>query len=138
MAGRDARPTLSLKVCANRSSTLDADETIDGTQPHPPSPIPHPGDPRLAELCRRFHVRRLDLFGSAATGEFAPDRSDLDLLVQFAPLEAADYADTYFEFREELEALFERPVDLVTASALSNPFFQRRVMAERRNLFPGH
>lgn len=100
-------------------------------------PIPRPGDPRLAELCRKFHVRRLDLFGSAATGRFAPNRSDLDLLVQFAPLEPGEYADTYFGLREGLEALFGRPVDLVTAPALTNPFFERRVLAERRNLFPG-
>jgi uncharacterized protein with HEPN domain len=39
----------------------------------------------IAELCRRFGVRRLDLFGSAATGRFDPGSSDLDFLVEFEP-----------------------------------------------------
>jgi uncharacterized protein len=60
----------------------------------------------LLDLCRRFHVRRLDLFGSAATGRgFDPVRSDLDMLVTFDPLASADYADAYFGPREALEAL---------------------------------
>jgi hypothetical protein len=47
----------------------------------------------LPELCRRFHVRRLDLFGSAATGHnFDPVRSDLDFLVSFEPLPPGEYA----------------------------------------------
>lgn len=41
--------------------------------------------PAIAELCRRFGVRRLDLFGSAAMGRFDPQRSDLDFLVEFEP-----------------------------------------------------
>lgn len=100
-------------------------------------PLPPADDPRLADLCRRYHVCRLDLFGSVATGSADPETSDVDLLVQFAPLEPADYADTYFGFLEALQDLFGRPVDLVTAPALSNPYFQRRVLSERRNLFPG-
>src|SRR5262245_18920419 len=63
----------------------------------------------LEALCRRFHVRRLDLFGSAARDDFDPSRSDLDFLVEF------DYghADalslrTFFGLRESLESLFGR------------------------------
>ena len=41
---------------------------------------------RIADLCRRFNVRRLDLFGSGLTGRFDPGHSDLDLLVEFAPM----------------------------------------------------
>jgi predicted nucleotidyltransferase len=91
----------------------------------------------LPELCRRFHVRRLDLFGSAATGRnFDPIRSDLDLLVSFEPLPPSEYANAYFGLREALEALSGRPIDLVTEAALRNPYLRRRVEAERRPLFP--
>ena len=90
----------------------------------------------LAVLCRRFAVRRLDLFGSAATGRFDPARSDLDFLVSFEELPDAAYADAYFGLREGLEALFGRPVDLLTEPALQNPYLRRRIEVERRRLFP--
>jgi len=99
-------------------------------------PFPHNPDV-LDGLCRRFHVRRLDLFGSAATGDgFDPAQSDLDVLVAFDPLSPADYADAYFGLHEALEALSGRPVDLVTEAALQNPYFRRRIESERRPLFP--
>ena len=50
----------------------------------------------LEQLCRAYHVRRLDLFGSAAAGRFQSERSDLDFLVDFHPLPFSDYADAYF------------------------------------------
>jgi len=89
----------------------------------------------LGALCRQFHVRRLDLFGSAATGAFDPGRSDLDFLVAFEPVEATAYAEAYFGLREGLISLFGRPVDLVTDASLANPFFRNRVLAERQPLF---
>lgn len=96
---------------------------------------PGPDDPALVELCRRHRVRRLDLFGSAATGAFDPARSDLDFLVEFQELQPGTYFDAYFGLREGLEALFGREVDLVTLPSLRNPYFRKRVMAERRPLF---
>ncbi len=90
----------------------------------------------LPTLCRRFHVRRLYLFGSAATGRnFDPARSDLDFLVDFKPLTPAEYTDAYFGLREALEELSGRPIDLVTEPALENPYLRRQVEAERRLLF---
>ena len=54
----------------------------------------------LQALCRRFHVRRLDLFGSAARGDFDPVRSDIDFLVEFdrRHREALSF-NTYFGFK---------------------------------------
>ena len=90
----------------------------------------------LAGLCRRFHVRRLDLFGSAADGRFDPARSDLDFLASFGELPGAAYADAYFGLHEGLVALFGRAVDLMTEPALQNPFLRRQIEARRRRLFP--
>jgi predicted nucleotidyltransferase len=91
----------------------------------------------LPGVCHRFHVRRLDLFGSASTGHgFEPERSDLDLLVSFEPLAPTEYAQAYFGLLEALEVLAGRPIDLVTEAALKNPYLRRRVEAERIPLFP--
>jgi uncharacterized protein len=81
----------------------------------------------LASLCREFHVRRLALFGSAASGAFHADHSDLDFLVEFQTLAPGDYATAFFGFKEALERLFKRPVDLVVPSAIRNPYFRQSV-----------
>lgn len=90
----------------------------------------------LSVLCRRFRVRRLDLFGSATDGRFDPARSDLDFLVAFEELPDSAYADAYFGLREGLTGLFGREVDLLTEPALENPYLRRQVEAQRRQLFP--
>ncbi len=89
----------------------------------------------LEELCRRYRVRRLDLFGSAATDRYRPGESDLDFLVEFEPLAVGTYADTYFGLLEALEALFSRPVDLVVESAIRNPYFRQSVEQSRTPLY---
>lgn len=89
----------------------------------------------LAALCRRYHVHRLELFGSAATGEDRPGESDLDFLVEFETLPPASYADTYFGLMEGLEQLFGRPVDLVVASAVTNPYFRASVERTKALLY---
>jgi uncharacterized protein len=82
----------------------------------------------LSELCRRFRVERLYLFGSAATGSFDPHQSDLDFLVQLADRgPTGGYADRYLGLAEALEALFGRPVDLVTVESIRNPFFRGEI-----------
>lgn len=65
---------------------------------------------RLTDICRRYHVVALDLFGSHAKGTARPD-SDVDLLVSFAPGHIPGFA--FIALAEELEALFARPVDLL-------------------------
>ena len=90
----------------------------------------------LPALCRRFHVRHLDLFGSATDGRFDAARSDLDFLVAFDDMPEAAYADAYFGLREGLIALFGRAVDLVTEPALENPYLRLQLEARRQRLFP--
>jgi predicted nucleotidyltransferase len=90
----------------------------------------------IAELCRRFGVRRLDLFGSAATGRFDPAKSDLDFLVAFEEMPPGKYAKAYFGLREGLETLFQRRADVLTEGSIENPYLRRSIEAERRPLFP--
>jgi len=80
----------------------------------------------IEALCCRHHVRRLELFGSTATGEERPD-SDVDFLVVFEPLPFGTYSDTYFGLKEALEALLARQVDLVVDSTIKNPYFRKSV-----------
>jgi predicted nucleotidyltransferase len=89
----------------------------------------------LEALCRRYGVRRLELFGSAAAGQDRPGQSDLDFLVEFAPVPPGGYADAYFGLLEPLEALFRRPVDLVVASAIKNPYFLEAVERTKALLY---
>ena len=86
-------------------------------------------------LCRRFHVARLELFGSATGNEFDEARSDLDFLVEFQAPEPGSLADAYFGLLAELERLFKRKVDLATAKAIKNPYFLRAVNRTRRMLY---
>ena len=92
--------------------------------------------PAVRALCRRFGVRRLDLFGSAATGRFDPSRSDLDFLVEFEQMEPSPYATAYWDLRQGLERLFGRSIDLLTEPALVNPYLRRQIESEKRNLYP--
>jgi len=85
----------------------------------------------LVDLCRHYRVRSLAVFGSAARDDFDPDRSDVDLLVEFEPLPSGLYADAYFGLREALESLFGRHVDLVAPSALRNPYIKADVERTR-------
>lgn len=90
---------------------------------------------QLEELCRRFHVKRLDLFGSAAAGAFRSETSDLDFLVEFEPADEMNTADQYFGLLEGLKALFKREIDLVSVRAMRNPYFIQEVNRTRALLY---
>lgn len=89
----------------------------------------------LETLCRRYRVQRMELFGSAASQNFDPMRSDLDFLVTFQELGTNEYADTYFGLLEDLQALFKRSVDLVMPSAIQNPFFRQAIESTRTLIY---
>ena len=89
----------------------------------------------LRKLCARYRVRQLELFGSATEEQFDPASSDLDFLVTFQPLKFGEYADTYFGLLEELQTLFDRPVDLVMSTAVKNRFFEEAIRKKRVTLY---
>lgn len=88
----------------------------------------------LRALCERYGVERLELFGSAARGEFDPARSDLDFIVQMKGRREPGYARRFYEFAEAIEALYGRRVDLLTELMIKNPTFKAEVDKERRVL----
>ncbi len=85
----------------------------------------------VERVCRRYRVERIEIFGSATAAAFDAAHSDLDFLVTFQELGLDEYADAYFGLREDLEALFQRPVDLVVATAIQNPYFRQAVDSTR-------
>lgn len=87
---------------------------------------------QIQALCRDLSVRRLEVFGSAVTGEFDLDNSDVDVLVEF---ETAPDFDRYFALKEGLEKILGRPVDVVTPEGLVNPYFRKRVMQTRELIY---
>jgi hypothetical protein len=90
----------------------------------------------LAELCRRFGVRKLELFGSAATGDFNPSRSDLDFIVEFPPdYDFGPWLSRLSQFEQSLAGLFGRRVDLIMPSALRNAWFRREADKARVTLY---
>jgi predicted nucleotidyltransferase len=88
----------------------------------------------LTDLCQKFHVRRLDIFGSAAAGQMK-ESSDVDLLVEFDEQVNPRRFDNYFEFLHSLEKLFGRHVDLVESGGLRNPYFIKEVDATKRMIY---
>ncbi len=89
-------------------------------------------------LCRKYFVARLDVVGSAATGGFREEDSDLDFLVTFRsppPESKMNPADQYFGLLFDLEDLFRRRIDLICAAAMRNPYFIRSINAQRQVLY---
>ncbi len=92
----------------------------------------------MIALCRRYGVERLEVFGSAARGaDFDPTRSDADFLVTFSP-QARDDLSAFADFKEGLEALLGRRVDLAEREAIEasrNYIRRRRIPSEAEAVY---
>jgi predicted nucleotidyltransferase len=89
---------------------------------------------QIRQLCIEHNVKGLFAFGSIVTDKFSED-SDIDLIVSFKPMDFGDYADNYFVLADKFEALFNRPVDLITENSLSNPYFIETVNKTKTKLY---
>lgn len=92
---------------------------------------------KIIEICKRFHVRKLWVFGSVLTSRFN-ENSDVDLCVDFDwdKISLLDSANNFFGFQEALESLLGRKIDLTDDSAVRNPYF-REELNETRQLIYG-
>jgi hypothetical protein len=92
----------------------------------------------IADLCQRFHVRRLEVFGSAARGvDFDAQRSDADLLIEFEPGAEPDLAG-FLDLKDALEKALGRPVDLVDRRSIEqsrNYLRRRHILQEAEPIF---
>lgn len=88
----------------------------------------------LIELCKQHRVKELFLFGSVLTNKFN-SKSDIDLLVQFDSIDLLEYFDNYMDFKEGLEKLLGRHVDLLENQAIRNPIFRKVIDREKRLVY---
>jgi predicted nucleotidyltransferase len=88
---------------------------------------------RLESICRRYRVRRLGVFGSAARGDLT-ESSDVDLLVEFEKGAETSLFDMV-HLQEELSRLFGRKVDLATPAILENPYRRHAVLKDLREIY---
>jgi predicted nucleotidyltransferase len=89
----------------------------------------------IADLCRRFRVSRLDVFGSAArVVDFDPARSDIDILVSYAS-DSQPSAWDHFALRDALSDLLGRQVDLVMDNSVENPFVRAGIERSRQVVY---
>lgn len=86
--------------------------------------------PRLAELCEKYGVKYLGVFGSVLREDFS-DKSDIDFLVEFGPTDRYSPSKQFFHFLFELEDMYGRQVDLVSRKAIENPIF-REIVEEQQ------
>lgn len=87
-------------------------------------------------LCIKYHVAKLEVFGSAADGDFDARRSDVDFLVEFEPgADLGPWISAYFDLKRELECALGRNVDLVMPGAMRNPYFIREVNRTRKLIY---
>ena len=89
----------------------------------------------IAKLCACYGVTRLEAFGSALRDDFQPDKSDLDLLVEFGPMKPYARVDAYFGMLDEFRVLLNREIDLVMVGAVKNPYLAREIDRTKQLLY---
>lgn len=89
----------------------------------------------IADACRRHHVARLDAFGSVLRSDYRPGESDIDLLVEFQPLDPASLYKAYFALLNDLRIGLASRVDLVMADAVRNPYVKQTIEASRQQIY---
>ena len=90
----------------------------------------------INKLCSDHNVKQLYAFGSVLTSQFGTE-SDVDLVVDFNPIDISTYADNYYDFKFSLQKVLNRPIDLLEDRAIKNPYF-RQNLNETRKLIYGH
>lgn len=88
----------------------------------------------IIDLCRKHGVKEFYLFGSALRPDFAKG-SDIDFLVVFDRERTDNAFHQYFDCKQDLETLLERPVDLVCLHSIRNPYFKEEVEETKRLIY---
>lgn len=88
----------------------------------------------IISLCQSHKVSELYIFGSILTDRFS-DESDIDFLVEFKNVDVQQYFNNYMDFKEKLEALLKRSVDLVENQAIRNPIFRKVIDRDKKLVY---
>jgi predicted nucleotidyltransferase len=98
-------------------------------------PLTKPQLAAITAACSRHHVARMYLFGSLLRPDYRPGVSDIDLLVEFKPLDPSELVDAYFGLEEELTDTLDTVIDLVMVTARRNPIVQADIDATKQLLY---
>jgi len=85
--------------------------------------------------CRKHHVVRLHAFGSVLRPDYRPGESDIDLLVEFLPMDASKLYRAYFDLLNDLRQGLASRVDLVMADAVRNPIVRQAIDASKLQIY---
>jgi predicted nucleotidyltransferase len=88
----------------------------------------------ITELCKAHKVKSLYAFGSVLTDRFN-NESDIDLIVDFQPLDVLDYGDNYYNLKFSLENILKRNIDLLEQKAIKNPYFIKSINKNKKLIY---
>jgi len=88
----------------------------------------------IFKLCKTHNVKSLYAFESVLTDKFNPE-SDIDLIVEFQPLDVLDYVDNYYDLKFSLETILKREIDLLEEKAIQNPFFRKTINQDKQLIY---
>jgi predicted nucleotidyltransferase len=88
----------------------------------------------ITELCKAHKVKSLYAFGSVLNDQFNSE-SDVDLVVDFQPIDVLDYGDNYYDLKFSLEKIFQRKDDLLEQKALKNPYFLKTLNQNKKLIY---
>jgi len=89
---------------------------------------------KIKTLCAKHKVNKLFVFGSVLKDTFT-NESDIDFVVDFEKLDLSDYADNYFDLKDQLESIFNRPVDLLEEKGIRNPYLRKKIENEKHLIY---
>ena len=89
----------------------------------------------IAAACRKYGIERLFIFGSAIRDDFIPGDSDIDLLVEFGPIEVTKKFHTYLDAREAFRRIFQADVDLVMRGAVKNKVIANEIDRTKKLIY---
>ena len=89
---------------------------------------------KIKTLCAKHKVNKLFVFGSVLKDTFT-NESDIDFVVDFEKLDLSDYSDNYFDLKDQLESIFNRPVDLLEEKGIRNPYLRKQIENEKNLIY---
>ena len=88
----------------------------------------------VVRLCMKYKVKSLYAFGSVLTEKFNPN-SDIDLIVDFEPIDIMDYFDNYYDLKFSLQDVLHRQIDLLEEKAIKNLYFIEAIGGTRQLVY---
>ena len=90
---------------------------------------------QLVALCKKYNVERVYVFGSAVTGDFKSNGSDIDFIVELAPMPPVEKGEKLLSLWNDLEKLYGREVDLLTDKPIRNPYLKKAIEETKQLIY---